>query len=51
MAREDIIIRMSYSTYKRIRDNFYQRKNESLEDYFKRLADEIDKNRRKKLGK
>ena len=38
MTREDTIIRMSITTYNLIRRNFYQRKNESLESYFKRLA-------------
>lgn len=42
--RDDIIIRMSYSTFRKIRAKFYQRKNESLESYFKRLSDYIKQN-------
>jgi len=42
--REDLIIRMSLKTYNKIRAKFYQRKNESLEEYFRRLAVWIKQN-------
>jgi len=47
MERQDTIIRMSLTTYNKIRRNFYHRKNESVENYFRRLAKHLEELREK----
>jgi len=51
MKKEDLIIRISFSTLKKLMRNFYCRKDESMASYFHRLSIELEGGRARNENK